>query len=52
MKELFANHDAGILGLLIFVAIFAVVVGWIFRPGSSKIYKNYGEIPLKDDTNE
>ena len=49
MKELFANADAGLYGLVIFFVFFIAAVAWLFRPGASKKYKSYGEIPLKED---
>lgn len=49
MKELFANSDAGITGLIIFFIVFCLAVAWLFRPGSKKQYTEYGEIPLRED---
>lgn len=51
MRDDFANADVGMIGLFIFLGLFIVVVGWLFRPGASKKYKQYGEIPLNEDGN-
>jgi cbb3-type cytochrome oxidase subunit 3 len=48
MKEIFASADAGLVGLLIFFAFFAIVTAWTFRPGAKQHYQNYGQIPLND----
>ena len=49
MKELFANTDAGLWGLFIFLGVFIVGVAWVFRPGSTKQYKDHAKIPLRED---
>jgi len=49
MKELFANADLGLLGLLFFFAFFCAVLLWVMRPGSKAQYKRDSEIPLKED---
>lgn len=52
MKELFANHDAGLIGLLFFFTFFCVATVWTFRPGAKKIYSERGNIPLMDTPSE
>ena len=53
MKQLFASGDSGIIGLMIFFAVFCLIVFWVLRPGSKETYQECSEIPLKeDDTNE
>ena len=49
MKELFADANAGMIGLLIFVIFFIGILIWVFRPGSTKHYKDAGQIPLEED---
>ena len=49
MKELFANTEAGLWGLFIFLGVFILGVAWVFRPGASKTYKNCAQIPLRED---
>ncbi len=49
MKELFANADAGITGLILFLVIFCGAVLWTMRPSAKLKYKKYGEIPLRED---
>jgi cytochrome c oxidase cbb3-type subunit 4 len=52
MKESFADGWLGLVGLLFFVCFFAAVLVWLFRPGAKKEFKDYGDIPLKDDGDE
>lgn len=49
MKELFANADAGMAGLIFFLVLFLGVVAWLFRPGAKTTYKQHSEIPLRED---
>lgn len=49
MKELFANADLGLLGLLFFFLFFCCVLVWVMRPGSKKKYNQNAQIPLKED---
>lgn len=49
MKELFANADLGLLGLLFFFLFFCSVLFWVMRPGSKKKYNQNAQIPLKED---
>lgn len=49
MKELFANADVGTFGLILFFVFFCVVVAWTLRPSAKSKYKEFGEIPLKED---
>jgi cbb3-type cytochrome oxidase subunit 3 len=49
MKELFANADIGTFGLILFFALFCIVVGWTLRPGAKNKYKQHGEIPFRED---
>ena len=52
MKELFANGTYGMVGLLLFFGLFTGVLIWVFMPGMKAKFKEYGNIPLKDDTHE
>jgi cytochrome c oxidase cbb3-type subunit 4 len=36
-------------GLVILVAIFLIVVAFVFRPGSKKLYRRMSQIPLDED---
>ena len=36
-------------GLVFLMAVFAFVVGWIFRPGTNKLYEEQAKIPFHDD---
>ncbi|GAB4174413.1 MAG: hypothetical protein OHK0024_11160 [Thalassobaculales bacterium] len=37
-----------VAGLVIFITIFLGVIGWIFRPGSGRLYQAAARIPLED----
>lgn len=50
MKEFFASPELGLLGLLIFFTFFLAMLIWLYRPGAQKHYKNFGNIPLEDET--
>ncbi len=49
MKQALASADAGTAGLIIFIVFFAIVLVWVFRPGSKEKFKKFAEIPLKDE---
>ena len=49
MKQLFASGDSGMIGLMVFFAVFCLVVGWVLRPGAKEKYQECSEIPLKED---
>jgi cytochrome c oxidase cbb3-type subunit 4 len=36
-------------GLVILVVIFLVVIAFVFRPGSGKLYRRMSRLPLEDD---
>ena len=52
MKELFASASFGLIGLIFFVVLFAMILIWLFQPGAKEYFKKQGKIPLKDDENE
>ena len=52
MKELYADSTIGIIGLLFFFFFFMGILIWLFRPGAKEHYKNYGNIPLRNDSDE
>jgi len=39
-------------GLILFMALFAVVVFWAFRPKNKQKLESYGSIPLRDDDDD
>ena len=49
MKQIFASADFGLVGLVFFFGFFCVAVLWTFRPGAKKLYKDHGNIPLKEN---
>jgi cbb3-type cytochrome oxidase subunit 3 len=48
MRDDFANADIGMTGLFIFLGLFVAILVWLFRPGASEKYEQYGEIPFKE----
>jgi cbb3-type cytochrome oxidase subunit 3 len=49
MKEMYASAEVGFIGLAIFIALFAVVLFWVLKPGAKEHFKKFGDIPLKDE---
>jgi cbb3-type cytochrome oxidase subunit 3 len=49
MKEIFANAEAGYIGLAIFIALFSIMLFWVLRPGAKEHFQKFGDIPLKDE---
>jgi cbb3-type cytochrome oxidase subunit 3 len=52
MQQVLAHyHLPGLacLGLLLFVAVFAGAVAWVFRKGSGGYYRALERLPLADD---
>ena len=47
----FLSQHAGLIGLIFFVVVFLIMLAFVFRPGSKKIYKSHGNIPFKGDDN-
>jgi cbb3-type cytochrome oxidase subunit 3 len=45
----FLTEHATIIGLIFFFGFFCGLIAWVFLPGSSKKFKDYGEIPLKEN---
>ncbi|HPD83715.1 MAG: cbb3-type cytochrome c oxidase subunit 3 [Alphaproteobacteria bacterium] len=48
MKEIFANTDIGLMGLIFFFLFFCAIAIWTFRPGAKKKYEELGQIPLEE----
>ena len=49
MKEMFANPDLGLFGLLFFFIFFVTVTLWTFRPGAKGQYNKHAHIPLEEN---
>lgn len=49
MKDIYASAEVGLIGLAIFVVLFAIVLVWVLKPGAKEHFKKFGEIPLKDE---
>lgn len=37
------------LGLVLFVAVFMGALSWVYRPGSTQVYKKIERLPLEGD---
>jgi cbb3-type cytochrome oxidase subunit 3 len=48
----FISQNAGVIGLLFFVSVFAVIAFWAFRPASKDVIESYKNIPLKEDSHD
>jgi len=51
MKALFANADAGMIGLLFFFIVFVFIILWALSPKNKKAIEAHKYIPLKEDEN-
>ncbi len=49
MKEVFANADIGIGGLVFFFLFFLGILLWLYQPNAKEKFQKHAEIPLKDD---
>jgi cbb3-type cytochrome oxidase subunit 3 len=52
MKELYADATVGIIGLLFFFFLFVGILIWLFWPGAKEKFKEHGNIPLRNDSDE
>lgn len=48
----FISRNAGMLGLLFFVIIFACIAFWALRPSNKEKIESYKHIPLKEESND
>jgi cbb3-type cytochrome oxidase subunit 3 len=48
MKEIFANPDIGLIGLLFFFLFFCGIAIWTFRPSAKKSHQKHAQIPLQE----
>ena len=46
------DNYIGIAGVILVVISFTAIVVWIYRPNRSKLYDEYGKIPLKKKNGE
>ena len=49
MKTIFANADAGLIGLLFFFIIFIGIAIWAMTPSRKKQLETHKYIPLSED---
>ena len=49
MKELYANAEMGMIGLLFFFTFFVGVAIWAYLPHNKKKIEAYKNIPLSED---
>lgn len=52
MKELFANLEIGMVGLLFFFTFFVVVAVWSYMPRNRKRIEAYKNIPFEGTSDE
>ena len=52
MKSLFANVDAGLIGLIFFFAVFVGIAIWAFQPGRKQQIESHKYIPLEEESDE
>jgi len=45
----FISNNAGMVGLLFFVSVFAVIAFWALRPANKQTIESYKYIPLSED---
>ncbi|NQV20054.1 MAG: cbb3-type cytochrome c oxidase subunit 3 [Rhodospirillales bacterium] len=38
-----------VAGLVLFIALFAAILVYVFRPGTKKKFDDHAQIPLKED---
>ena len=43
------TYFSGLGGLVLFVVFFSLMLVWVFRPGSKRIYEQDALIPLRDE---
>ena len=48
----FLNHHAGLIGLIFFFGFFIAMLVWVLRPGMTKKFEEFGNIPLKEKDHE
>lgn len=46
------SHHAGLIGLLFFFSFFSAVLIYVLRPGVREHFRQCGNIPLKDGSDE
>lgn len=52
MKSLFASADNGLIGLLFFFFVFAVIAVWTYHPKRKDEIERLKYIPLNEDQHE
>lgn len=48
----FISQNAGVIGLVFFVMVFAIIAFWAFRPGSKETIESYKNIPLREESHD
>jgi cbb3-type cytochrome oxidase subunit 3 len=48
----FISDNAGVIGLIFFVIVFAIIAFWAFRPSAKKQIESYKYIPLSEEKND
>jgi len=44
----FLTDNAGMIGLITFFTFFVLLLLWVFRPGTSEQFRQFGQIPLRE----
>lgn len=55
IKDVLAHYDLPLLscvGLLLFMAVFAAALFWVFREGSRDFYSKMSQLPFQDLTSD
>ena len=52
MKELFANADVGLFGLLFFFTVFVGISVWAYMPKRKAEIEQLKNIPLREDNHD
>ncbi|MCE9650097.1 MAG: cbb3-type cytochrome c oxidase subunit 3 [Parvibaculum sp.] len=52
MMQMHASASAGIVGLLIFISVFAVAVTYALWPANKQTFDRLARLPLDDDKEE
>ena len=52
MRDFYANATIGMIGLLLFIGLFAGVLIWLVWPGMKEKCNTYAAIPLKDEQDD
>ena len=52
MKQMFADGDIGLIGLLFFFSVFVGIALWVYHPKRKSKVESYKNIPLNEDEHD